>query len=186
MKVADVRVALKGFWARALVLLAIVFALSLVGGCTFRVMFVNWIDNWAVPYKFDSRTGKIERLPHVGYVVTPPLLVSVHYVDARPMQVCISAIQRVLNCKLVQFTPDGMGVDENEKPIDGLKLFLKWHGRADYSNEGGTRENPTVLNQILMAYAYEGSGKNYPFLTVIRELKPEEIRGTSVPPEPQR
>ena len=34
-----------------------------------------------------------------------------------------------------------------------------------------------------MAYAYDGSGKSYPFLTVIRELKPEEV---TAPTEPQR
>ena len=185
MEIEDVREWMKGFWSRVLVLLAIVFTLSLAGGCTFRVMFVDWVDNWAIPYKFDSRSGKTERLPHNGYIVTAPLLVSVHYIDTRPMQVCISAIQRVLNCKLVQFNPDGVGVDEGGKPIDGLNLFLKWHGRATYSNDGGTREKPTAFNQILMAYAYEGSGKNYPFLTVIRELKPEEV-GTAVPPEPKR
>jgi len=69
----------------------------------------------------------------------------------------------------------------NIHTIDGLNLFLKWHGRDDYGNSGynsNRGETPSVFNQILMAYAYEGSGKNYPFLTVIRELKPEEmVRG---------
>lgn len=144
--------------------LVVFTALALVGGCSFRACAVTFVDNYELGYKYDALTGRIEKLPRRGYIVAPPLLVSVHTIDARPMQVCISAIQRVLNCKLVQF---------NE---DGLELFLSWHGRGDYSNEGGTRENPTQFNQILMAYAYEGSGKSYPFLTVIRELKNEEVQ----------
>ena len=154
---------LKGFWTRLFIVLVISMAVVFFSLIAFRVTCVNFVDNYEVPYKFDRMTGKIEKLSRTGYIVTPPFLVNVHSVDGRPMQVCISAIQRVLNCKLVQFNPDG------------LELFLQWHGRNDYSNDGGTRENPTQFNQILMAYAYEGSGKNYPFLTIIRELKSEEV-----------
>jgi hypothetical protein len=143
---------------------AVLVLVALLGLIVFRMGWVNWIDNYEIPYSFDSRTGKITRISHTGYVITPPLLVSVHSVDGRPMQVCISAIQRVLNCKLVEFDPKG------------LELFLQWHGRANYTNEGGTREQPTVFNQTLMAYAYDGSGNNYPFLHVIRELKPNEVQ----------
>lgn len=59
--------------------------------------------------------------------------------------------------KLVQFNPAG------------LDLFLSWHGRDNYDTSASSKLNP-----ILMSYAYDGSGKSYPFLTVIRELKPEE------------
>ena len=147
--------------ALGLMLGVLIFALFAL--LVFRVTCVTFVDNYNIPYTFDLRNGQVERVSHTGYIVRPPLVVKVHSVDGRPMQVCISAIQRVLNCKLVQFNPEG------------LELFVKWHGRGDYSNDGGTRENPTTFNQILMAYAYEGSGKNYPFLTVIRELKPEEM-----------
>ena len=124
----------------------------------FRMMFVNYVDNYQLGYKFDARTGYITVLPHQGYVVTPPFVVSVHTIDLRPMQVCISAIQRVLNCKLVQFDQEG------------LDLFLSWHGRANY---------PMVsLQDILKNYAYDGGGRAYPFLKVLKELKPEE--GSSI------
>lgn len=162
---------LKGFWMKLVVFLVVAVFLSGFGLLVFRVTCVNFVDNYEIPYKYDRRSGKIEKLSHTGYIVTPPLLVNVHSVDGRPMQVCISAIQRVLNCKLVEFNPNG------------LELFLQWHGRNDYTNDRGTRENPTTFNQILMAYAYDGSGKSYPFLTVIRELKPEEV---VAPTEPQR
>jgi hypothetical protein len=138
-------------------------AVTLVGLLIFRMFFVNWVPFHEIPYKYDARTGKVERLSHTGYVITPPFVVDVEGVDGRPMQVCISAIQRVLNCKLVQFDSAG------------LELFLSWHGVGHYSNDGGSQENPTTFNQIMMAYAYDGSGKNYPFLHVVRELKPEEI-----------
>ena len=133
--------------------------LLLIGLLVFRATCVNFVDNYKLGYKYDRRTGQIERLNRTGYVVTPPLLVNVHTVDTRPMQVCINANARVLNCKLVQFNPDG------------LELFLSWHGRNSYGNYSGSAAN---LNPILMSYAYDGSGRTYPFLKVLRELKPEE------------
>ena len=83
------------------------------------------------------------------------------------MQVCINANARVLNCKLVSFDPAG------------LDLFLSWHGRNDYSGPGVSTAGTTTatasnLENILMSYAFDGSGKSYPFLKVIRELRPEE------------
>ena len=146
-----------------LLFIAGALSLSLVAWFVFWMLFVDWIPFHEIPYKYDSRTGKVERLPHTGYIVTPPFVVNVNGIDGRPMQVCISAIQRVLNCKLVQFDPAG------------LELFLGWHGVGNYTNTGGTRENPTTFNQIMMAYAYDGSGKNYPFLHIVRELKPEDV-----------
>lgn len=138
-----------------------------VGLLGLRIFCVNFVDNYELAYKYDKRTGQIERIDRTGYVVTPPFLVAVHSVDLRPMQVCINANARVLNCKLVQFDPDG------------LELFLSWHGRNDY--DGGVytsrdgQPSGGNLNQILMSYAFDGSGKTYPFLKVLRELKPEEV-----------
>lgn len=141
-------------WTGLGYVLGAIVAVLVVLAVLFRMTFVNFIDNYQIGYKFDTRDGKITILSETGYVVNPPYLVKVHTVDLRPMQVCINANQRVLNCKLVQFNKEG------------LDLFLSWHGRTDY--EGNN------LNEILKSYAYDGSGKNYPFLTIIRELKPEE------------
>ena len=135
----------------------VLLVLAIVGAIGFWVVFVDFVDNYQVAYKFDARTGAITVLEGHGYFVTPPVVVKVHHVDLRPMQVCINANRRVLNCKLVQFNPEG------------LKLFLSWHGRNDY--EVGSSGN---FDQILLSYAYDGSGKNYPFLTVLRELKNQE------------
>jgi len=147
------------------------FVLPLVCLLFFRMLFVNYVDNYQLGYKFDSRTGEITILPHTGYVVTPPFVVSVHHIDLRPMQVCISAIQRVLNCKLVQFNPD----------IEATRLFLSWHGRQDYDGPGTSSSQSTsgassytYFQSVLLNYAYDGAGKSYPFLTVLRELKPDE------------
>lgn len=135
--------------------------LALIGLVIFRVAFVNFVDNYELGYKYDFRTGEITALEGTGYFVTPPFLVKVHTVDLRPRQVCINANQRVLNCKLVQFNSEG------------LRLFLSWHGRKDYSGDGTTTGDFT---DILKSYAYDGSGKNYPFLTILRDLKPEETK----------
>lgn len=138
-------------------ILGIFLVLALLGGISFRACCVTEVDSYEVGYRYDLRTGHISRIDHTGYVIHAPILVEVHMVDLRPMQVCINANARVLNCKLVAFDPAG------------LDLFLAWHGRDNYM--GGSDGN---LNKILMSYAYDGSGKNYPFLKVIRELKPDE------------
>lgn len=150
-------------------------ALAVLGLCclgcaglgTFRVGWVAYIDNYELGYKFDNRTGKITVYDHPGYVIEEPFLVSVHTIDLRPMQVCINANARVLNCKLVKFNPDG------------LDLFLSWHGRGNY--------DATALNPILMSYAYDGSGATYSFLTVLRELKTDAAAQTVLnPPDMQQ
>lgn len=157
--------------------------LVLIGGfllILFRMLCVNFVDSYELGYKYDKRTGAVERLmtsgkdstgaivmvPRTGYIVTPPFVVSVNTVDLRPMQVCINANSRVLNCKLVKFNPAG------------LELFLSWHGRSNYdggnSSTSSSSTTSSKFNQILMSYAYDGSGKVYPFLEIIRELKPED------------
>lgn len=149
-----------------IVVAAALLIVGLVGLVVFRVAAVNFVDNYEIGYRYDTfgeKAGQIEVLSRTGYFVTWPFKTKIHTIDGRPMQVCISSINRVLNCKLVKFNQAG------------LELFLEWHGRGNYDN-AGTSQSPSLLNQILMAYAYEGSGKEYPFLTVIRELKPSEIQ----------
>ena len=150
---------------KSLFALAGLVVLGLIALIVFRVGWVTYVDNYELGYKFDSRSGKITVLDHTGYVVAAPFLVQVHTIDLRPMQVCINANARVLNCKLVQFNKDG------------IELFLSWHGRNDYSvgsvdNQG--HHYGGNLDAILMSYAFDGSGKSYPFLTVLRELKTDD------------
>ncbi|TAK96229.1 hypothetical protein EPO05_02365 [Patescibacteria group bacterium] len=154
---------LVGLVAGALVLAVVVF----IG---FRMFFVTFVDNYQIAYIYHVWPGKgrIEILKNPdgtyrrGWVVATPFLNRVHMVDPRPMQVCINANQRVLNCKLVQFNPEG------------LELFLSWHGRNDYEGPGGSQQGTSNFAEILKSYAYDGRGRTYPFLTVLRELKPEE------------
>jgi len=132
----------------------------------FRCAFVNFVDNYELGYKFDTRTGEITVLKETGYFITPPVFVKIHTIDLRPWQVCINANKRVLNCKLVKFNPAG------------LETFISWHGRNDYDGES---EMAGGLRDILKSYAYDGSGKNYPFLEVIRDLRPDAESATSAP-----
>ncbi|NTW22203.1 hypothetical protein HGA34_01505 [Candidatus Falkowbacteria bacterium] len=160
-----------------------IVTLALLGLFVFWLGWVNFVDNYQLAYKFDKldKTGKIQILKETqhdgkvnyerGWIVTTPIAVKVHTVDLRPMQVCMNANSRVLNCKLVEFNPDG------------LELFLSWHGRNDYegpssSGSGGTStqgatHSTTKFSEILTSYAYDGN--EYPFLTIIKELKPETI-----------
>lgn len=140
------------------------FLLVTMSSFLFWLLFTDFVDNYQLGYKFDARSGKLEILEGHGYFITPPVVVKVHVIDLRPMQVCINANQRVLNCKLVQFNPKG------------IQTFLSWHGRGDYHGPGSSSSSaePSRFSEILKSYAYEGSGKNYPFLTIIRELKSEE------------
>ncbi len=149
-------------WARVGIRSGAVFVSLLFLLLVFRITFVNFVDNYHMGYKFDARTGEVTILDDVGYFVTPPIVVKIHTVDLRPWQVCINANKRVLNCKLVQFKRDKKG----------LELFISWHGRMDY--EGGGEQTGSFTD-ILKSYAYEGSGKTYPFMTILRDLKPEEL-----------
>lgn len=137
---------------------AVLFVLS----AFFLIFFRPWafVENYELGYKFNMANGQITVLDRPGYHFITPVFESVHVVDTRPRQVCInvgadttssSANRRVLNCKLVQFDPEG------------LMLFLDWHGRSDYYGP--------AFDDLLKIYAYDGSGKTYPFLVVLRELK---------------
>ncbi len=148
----------KGPAMKKLIALGIFGAILIFGAIFVRGCCITFVDNYELGYRYDMRNGQVTRVGRTGYIVHPPFVVDVHTVDLRPMQVCINANSRVLNCKLVKFNPDG------------LETFISWHGRANYEGTGG-RSN---FNEILMSYAMDGSGKSYPFLTVIRELKPEE------------
>jgi hypothetical protein len=131
---------------------------------------VTFVNNYEVGYRYDKVQGQLTHVGRTGYVVHLPIVTEVHTIDTRPMQVCINANARVLNCKLVQFDPAG------------LDQFVAWHGRNDYDNDPGQNGTPSTLNSILMSYAFEDSGRcgtdpahsNYSFLKVIRALKPEE------------
>lgn len=124
----------------------------LFGPIVFRAGWVTYIDNYELGYSFDTRTGKIEALDRTGYVITPPFLMKVHTIDLRPMQLCISANKRTLNCKLVKFNPEG------------LLLFVSWHGRDDYDIDSDLTGS---LRDILKSYAFDDSGTEYPFLTLM-------------------
>jgi len=112
------------------------------------VFLVKFVDQHEVGYKFDLITGDITVLEKTGYFIAPPW-VKIGSIDLRPAQVCINANSRVLNCKLVRFNPDG------------LVLFIEWHGRSP----------DNTVDEILRSYAYDGMDRNYPFLTIVTELK---------------
>lgn len=129
--------------------------------CFFMFMMVppwGYVENYELGYVWDARTGEILIQKKTGYVARTPVIQSVHTIDLRPQQVCITSAMgamgvnsRVLNCKLVSFNPAG------------ISTFLKWHGRGDY--------DASSLGDLLKIYAYDGSGTNYPFLTINNELK---------------
>lgn len=148
-------------WDRVLWAGGIALVLALLGGLFVRACCVTNVDSYEMGYRYDLRDGQISRINRTGYVPHVPVLVEVHTVDLRPMQVCINANARVLNCKLVQFQ------------AEGLETFLAWHGRANYIN-GESAGSSKNLNPILMSYAFDGSGKTYPFLKILRELRSEE------------
>lgn len=149
-------------------------SLIVLGLLIFRIGWVSFIDSHEFGYKYDTRTGVISAIVgedgkyKTGYYISPPILVKVNTIDLRPMQVCINANTRVLNCKLVMFNPDG------------FKDFLNMHGRDDYYtvSAGGGKGN---LYDILMSYAYDGSDlQKYPFLTIDKELNANSIKSDTL------
>lgn len=135
------------------------FLLVLLVG--FRIAFVNFIDNYELGYKFDVRTGKVEKLERTGYIINPPLLVKVHTIDLRPGQVCMNANARVLNCKLVCFDPDG------------FEQFIEWHGRGAGSGSSATTGG---IYEILKSYAFNvNEGKDCPFLIILDDMRRKDV-----------
>jgi hypothetical protein len=149
---------------KGLIIVAALAVITLFGAITYRTAFLTYVDTYEFAYQFNGLTGELKALvnedgtPKQGYVKALPIVTSVHTIDVRPMQVCINANSRVLNCKLVQFDPAGW------------KTFVAWHGRGDYSQ--------STLNSILMSYAYDPSNKSYPFLKITKELKNQDVNQT--------
>jgi hypothetical protein len=146
----------------SLTVAGVIVGLAMILGIAFRVLFLNYIDNYEFGYMFDAQSGSLYALvdpdgePKQGYIYSLPFVQSVHTIDTRPMQVCINANSRVLNCKLVQFDPNG------------FRTFLAWHGRGNYgANEGN-------LKDIMLSYAYDPSKQEYPFLKILKELKNQD------------
>lgn len=133
---------------------------SVVGAFFFWVFCLTFVNSYELGYAFNYRTGQLSILPRTGLVMTSPLTI-VHTVDLRPVQVCITGgsdgdndtsgiNSRVLNCKLVRFNRAG------------LTEFLSLHGRNNYDQK--------ELRSYLRIYAYDESGRHYPFLTILQEL----------------
>lgn len=145
------------------ILLSLVLLASIV-----RVMFFNFVDNYELSYLFDKQTGKIELLQNPdgslksGYIYSKPFVQSVHTIDLRPMQICINANSRVLNCKLVRFNRNG------------FKQFIDIHGRDSYSQY--------ELQEILKSYAYDEDVnlKEYKFLEILKELKDQKYNDENI------
>ncbi len=139
--------------------------LSWLGGIILGALIIFWIwyglwvttiDNYELGFSFDRKTGQIEVIGHTGWVIRMPIRYSVHHVDLRPYQLTISANQRVLNAKLVEFNPAG------------LETFVEWHGR-----DAG--DNLANLLEILKCYAFDkAEGRDCPFLTVIQDIAPNQ------------
>lgn len=139
-------------------IVGVLIAMALGG--LFRILCVTEVENYELGYQFDATTGETTVLDRTGYFVHYPLLVRMYTIDLRPHQVCMNANQRVLNCKLVRFNPDG------------LEDFLAKHGNGDYDYDsgglGGQQRvgNDGKLGEILKSYAMDGSGVTPPFLIV--------------------
>ncbi len=115
-----------------------------------RAFFLEFVENYELAYQYNWRTGEVTMLDRPGYHRVQPLLTSIYTIDLRPMQVCVEANDRVLNCKLVEFNKAG------------FEEFIAMHGAANYEGQ--------PFQEILKSYAYDGRSTTYPFLTVLREL----------------
>jgi hypothetical protein len=145
--------------------------LGVIGLGLYRAFFLTWVENYQAAYEYNTKTGHITVIDRSGYVPCVPFYRIVHTVDTRPIQVAINANNRILNAKLVQFD------------MKGLELFISWHGRKDYEFDAAmsaTNITTGSFEDILRSYAYDGTGTRYPFLKILKELKPESAAPTAV------
>lgn len=133
----------------------IVTVVSIVGFIFFRIFWVTSVEKHEYAYRFNRFNGEIETFTNSGWYVSTPVKYSVYTIDCRPMQLTISANQRVLNAKLVRFNPKG------------IETFIKWHGMG-----AGSGVNAGNLGEILKCYAFDTvNGADCPFLEVISDIK---------------
>lgn len=166
-KAKDVAGSIRGFLGGTLSVVATIAVAAVFLAFLYWLFCLKFVDSYELGYDFNKWKGdQITLVEKQGYVQAIPFYNEVHTIDLRPMQVCIAANGRVLNCKLVKFNPAG------------LQLFLAWHGRGDYqgpgnasthAQQGGTQGCATQFCEILKAYAFEGQGTKYPFLDIHKD-----------------
>ncbi len=141
---------------KILIGLGIFLGVALLSFWIWYANWVNFVENYEYGFTYCKFTGKIEKVPHTGWVVATPWEYDVHKIDLRPYQVSISANSRILNAKLVSFNPKG------------LETFIEWHGRA-------AGDNLANLQEILKCYAFDmDDGKDCPFLSIDGALAPKQ------------
>ena len=133
---------------------------GLIGFLIWCAFWVTNIDQHELGFTFDRNakegTEAVQIVPYKGWVVRTPFKYSVHTIDLRPYQITISANERVLNAKLVQFNPDG------------LQTFVKWHGRR-------AGDMHSQFLEILKCYAFDkAEGKDCPFITILQDIAPNQ------------
>jgi hypothetical protein len=137
--------------------LVVTLVVAFFGLLIFRALWVTNQEKHEFAYAFDRYEGKIECFTNSGWIVRTPIRYSVHTIDMRPIQITISANQRVLNAKLVRFDPKG------------IQTFIEWHGRG----AGESMNSP--LGEILKCYAFDkANGLDCPFLEVVQEIAPNQ------------
>lgn len=141
-----------------IVTISVIFLLSII---TFFSSFTI-VDVTEFAYKYDLTTGEISGMwdkngePKTGFIWKIPFLEKVHTIETLPYRTCLGEENtRVLNCKLVQFDPNGW------------KQFVMWHGRRDYDhNRSNVSSNDYDLDKILMSYAFSENPSQYKFLNI--------------------
>lgn len=131
-----------------------------------RVLLISSVENYELGYKFNRLNGQITKLERTGWFVNLPFVVSVKTVDLRPMQVCLNANRRVLNCKLVQFNASFF---EDFLRVEGWWYYW-WANRISYNL--GHKEEYRGMRDILRGYSF--SRQHYPFITVLAEFEGSE------------
>jgi len=132
--------------------------LFLAGFIIFRWFWVTSVEKHEFAFSFNRFTGGIETCTNSGWYIRTPVKYSVYTIDCRPVQITISANQRVLNAKLVRFNPEG------------IETFIKWHGMNAASGVHSSN-----LPEILKCYAFDTvGGKDCPFLDVIQDIAPNQ------------
>lgn len=138
----------------------------------YYVFFLNHVTPPLIGVAYNSYSGTITIQDHPGWYKTP-FLVSVHYVDPRPVQVCLSVGSRVLNCKQVAFR------------IEGIKRFIETQGFDDWGYMGTNRpcmigdnlregSGCSGMTKILAGYAF--ADQKEPFYQVLEETRPATVQ----------
>ncbi len=128
------------------------------------LLFLHYTEVGWIGIERNVVSGEL-RADTPGWNMTSPWTF-VAKIDTRPVRVCVIAVSRGFNCRLVQFQPAAY---KSLVETEGFRYYW-WDNRISFNF--GYAEEYRGIRDLMRGYGY--SVKQYPFIKVIREFQEGE------------